>query len=118
MNEEKEELLKQKKEIETKLANLEKKNKVMLKDKYDVTDYECWYDYDYCLEAVKRNSFSLQYVKEQTEAICLEAVKQDGESLKYVKEQTEAICLEAVKVDGESLQYVDKRVFKLTLSKK
>ena len=65
-----------------------------------------WNDEKYCLEAVKQDGDSLQYVKEQTEAMCLEAVKQDSDSLKYVKEQTEAICLEAVKQDGNSLQYV------------
>ena len=39
------------------------------------------------LEAVKRNGYSLKYVKDQTEAICLEAVKEDGDFLQYVKEE-------------------------------
>ena len=36
------------------------------------------------LEAVKRNGYALQYVKDQTEAICLEAVKRNGYALQYV----------------------------------
>ena len=43
-----------------------------------------WKEESYCLEAVKQDGYSLQYVKEQTEAVCLEAVKQDGDSLRYV----------------------------------
>ena len=58
------------------------------------------------MEAVKRNGYALQYVKDQTEAICLEAVKEDGYALRYVKDQTEAICLEAVKRNGYALRYV------------
>ena len=65
------------------------------------------YSKEEILKAVKQNGYSLQYVKEQTEAVCLEAVKQNGRSLQYVKEQSEAVCLEAVKQDGDSLQYVE-----------
>ena len=36
------------------------------------------------LEAVKRNGYALQYVKDQTEAVCLEAVKRNGDALQYV----------------------------------
>ena len=57
-----------------------------------------------CLEAVKRDGYALQYVKEQTPEICLEAVKTDGYALQYVKEQTKDICLEAVKTDGLALR--------------
>ena len=38
------------------------------------------------LEAVKKNGYALQYVKDQTEAICLEAVKQNGHALQFVNE--------------------------------
>lgn len=36
------------------------------------------------LESVKENGNSLRFVKEQTEEICLQAVKQDSYSLQYV----------------------------------
>ena len=36
------------------------------------------------LEAVKRNSYALRHVKDQTEDICLEAVKQDGDALRFI----------------------------------
>ena len=58
-------------------------------NRWNVTEFEKWYDNNYCLEAVK----------------------QDGYALKYVKEQTEELCLEAVKQNEYALQYVDKRVF-------
>jgi len=57
---------------------------------WDLTEYEKWYDEEYCLEAVKQNGYTLKYVRIQTKEICLEAVKEN----KY------------------ALQYVDKRVFK------
>ena len=82
-------------------------------------EFELWSNEKHCLEAVKRNGYSLQYVKDQSEAVCLEAVKQDGYSLRYVKDQTEAVCLEAVKQDGYSLQYVkEKKTFIKILEKK
>jgi len=62
---------------------------------------------DVCMEAVKRNGYALQYVKDQTADVCMEAVKQDGEALRYVKDQTADVCMEAVKQDGYALQYVD-----------
>ena len=48
--------------------------------------FKKWSDTKYCLEAVKQNGYSLQYIKEQTENICLEAVKVNGKSLQYVKD--------------------------------
>lgn len=81
--EKKEELLKQRKEINRRLTELEKNNKVIVND-WDLTEYEKWYDEKYCIEAVKEDGYSLQYVKEQTEAICIEAVKENGYSLQYV----------------------------------
>ena len=39
-----------------------------------------------CLEAVKRDGYALQYVKEQTPEICLAAVKQNELALRYVKD--------------------------------
>ena len=52
--------------------------------KISIKELEIWTDEKHCLEAVKRNGYALQYVKEQTEAICLEAVKEDGYALQYV----------------------------------
>jgi Domain of unknown function (DUF4116) len=41
----------------------------------------------------------------------LEAVKRNGYALQYVKDQTPEICTEAVKADGDALRYVDKKIF-------
>ena len=70
------------------------------------------------IAAVKRDSYSLRFVKDQTEEICLAAVNQNGYSLQFVKDQTEAICLVAVKQNVGSLQFVlDFELF-VKLSKK
>ena len=63
-------------------------NKVIVNG-WDVTEFEKWYDEDYCLKAVKQN----------------------GDALRFVKDQTKEICLEAVKQNGYALQCVDKRIF-------
>src|SRR4030042_1160411 len=94
-----------------KIIKKEQEKKIIIGPGWDVTEYEKWYDEKYCLEAVKSDGYSLQYVRDQTEQICLEAVKSDGYSLQYVRDQTEQICLEAVKSDGYSLRYVNKKVF-------
>ena len=57
------------------------------KEKWDNLGIKCNLSKKEAFEAVRQDGDSLQYVKEQTEAICLEAVKQDGYSLRYVKEQ-------------------------------
>jgi len=61
------------------------------------------------LEAVKRNGFSLKYIKNQTPEICLTAVKENGWALEFVKEQTPEICIEAVKKDKAAVMYVNKK---------
>ncbi len=43
--------------------------------------------HEICLEAVKRNGYSLQFVEDQTHEICIEAVKRNGYTLQYVKDQ-------------------------------
>ena len=65
-----------------------------------------WNDPKYCLEAVKRDGFTLEYVKEQTHEICLEAVKQTVFALRFVIDQTPEICLAAVKQNGYALAFV------------
>ena len=65
-----------------------------------------------CIEAVKQNGYTLEFVKTQTEQICLEAVKQNGFALYCVLNQTEQICLEAVKQKGWALKFVKKQTEK------
>jgi hypothetical protein len=52
----------------------------------------------------------LKFVKEQTEEICLEAVKQNGSSLQYVKEHliNEEMYLEVVEQAERALKFVNK----------
>lgn len=65
-----------------------------------------WYDEDYCLEAVKKNGWALQYVNSQTPEICLEAIKQNGWALRYVKEQNIETILAALEYDIDCSLYI------------
>ena len=66
---------------------LEEEKKVIVEGVGDVSEYECWYDEKYCLEAVKNYGHALRYVKEQTPELCLEAVKDNGDALRYVNKK-------------------------------
>ena len=70
-----------------------------------------YFNEEKALDAVERNGFALQYVKEQTLEICLEAVKQNGDALQYVQNQTPELCLEAVKQNGYAIQFVNPIIF-------
>lgn len=88
-------------------------------DKLDKTNYKNWVwldeddlSYDQYLEAVKRNTYALDYIPEKfkTPEMYLEAVKRDGGVLGLVPEElkTPEMCLEAVKREGWVLQFVPK----------
>jgi hypothetical protein len=66
-----------------------------------------------CIEAVKNNGMSLQFVKNQTHEICLLAVKQNGMALQFVKNQNQEICLSAVQQNGMALQFITDKEYKL-----
>ena len=66
---------------------VKEKQKRVIVNNWDLTDYDKWYDKEYCIEAVKRNGYLLQYVKDQTPEICIEAVKSDGDSLRDVDQK-------------------------------
>ncbi len=68
-----------------------KADKLFLKSRVKLDNFEGWNNITYCLNAVNQNGHALKYVKEQTEEICLKAVKQNGFALQYVKEPTEQI---------------------------
>ena len=44
-----------------------------------------------CLEAVKQNGYSLQYVKNQTPKICAKAIKQNPKARKYINIDMELV---------------------------
>ena len=76
-----------------------------------------WSNEKFCLQAVKQNGWTLQYVENQTEEICLEAVKENGYALKFVKNQTGEICLQAVKECSSALEFVKNQNIRLKLKK-
>ena len=59
-----------------------------------------------CREAIRQNSYALQFVTKQTPGLCLEAVRNRGETLVFVQDQTPEICLEAVKKNGWALDEI------------
>lgn len=67
--------------------------------------------YQLCLAAVSQNGYALCYIDTNeeriyTEAICIQAVKQNGDTLQFVRHQTPNICLAAVKQKGASVKHV------------
>jgi hypothetical protein len=62
--------------------------------------------HELCKFAVGKNTYVLEYIKNQTSEICKLAVQEDGSALQYVTNQTEEICKLAVQEDGSALQYV------------
>jgi len=66
----------------------------------------------YCIEILRIRPWLIQLMK-QTETLCLEAVKRNGSTLQFVKHQTDKICLEAVKQNGFALQYVEHQTYEI-----
>ena len=87
-------------------GNKFKADKIILSERQEIGNLEEWKDVCYCLEAVRRNGFALEYVRKQTPEICLAAVKEGGLALQYVLQHTQEICLVAVKRNGYALRYV------------
>lgn len=74
--------------------------KVVINGLGDVSAYEKWYNRKECLEAVKRDGYALQYVREQDKEICLEAVKRYGDALQYVDKH---VFIKKTKKGGDSV---------------
>lgn len=77
-----------------------------------------WDNNELCLEAVKKNYASLQYVKNQTESLCLEAVKSNPYALSYVENKTDKILEEVLKHDSICSDKYDLRLMPKRPSKK
>ena len=58
------------------------------------------------LEAVKQDSYSIQYIKNPSEKVQLEAVKQDGHSIRYIENPSEKVQLEAARQYGPNIRYI------------
>jgi hypothetical protein len=72
-----------------------------------------WSNPGYCLEAVKKDGFNLEHVKNQTEEICLAAVEDKPLALKYVKNQTPKICTVAISQSFYALKYVKDKTLEI-----
>ena len=57
---------------------------------YTIEHFEskAWDNYEYCLEAVRRNGYNIKFVRNQTLELCLEALKEEEYALRYVRNQT------------------------------
>ena len=63
-----------------------------------------------CLEALKRNAYCIDDIREQKEEFCLIAVNIFADSIKYINPEflTEQICLQAIIKDAKILKYIPK----------
>jgi hypothetical protein len=93
-----------------------KADKFILKERCLIKDFSLWSDMNFCLMAVQKNGYALEYVKEQTNEICMAAVQRNGSALEYVKEQTNELCLLAVQQDGWALQFVKNQTEEICLT--
>jgi DNA-dependent RNA polymerase auxiliary subunit epsilon len=59
-----------------------------------------------CLNAVKQNRNSIQYIHNPSEKVQLEAVKQNGYNIVYIQNPSEKLKLEAVKQNGYNIVYI------------
>lgn len=62
------------------------------------------------IKCIRNHPYSIQFIKNPSEALCLEAVKQFGSPIQYIKHPSEAVCLEAIKENVESINYLINKV--------
>jgi hypothetical protein len=86
--------------------NKSKADRIFIEKIIDLKDWEMWENKEFCIEAIKLNKNSLEFIKNQNNDLCLEAVKCNGSDLKYIINQTEEMCFEAVKQNGNALEYI------------
>ena len=58
------------------------------------------------LEAVKKDGFDIQYIKDPSEAVQLEAVKRNGYAIQFIKNPSEDVQLAAVKSCGNAVYFI------------
>jgi len=58
------------------------------------------------IAAVEKNSLSIQYIKNPSEAVQLAAVKRDGPAIQFIKNPSEKVQLAAIKEDPKSIKYI------------
>lgn len=86
-------------------------NKLILKSRILIEDFEGWLNNDFCELAVNHDGSTLRHIKNQTEIMCCFAVRQNGYALEHVLFQTETICREAVKQIGLALKFVTNKTY-------
>ncbi len=83
---------------------------IYITDIVEIKDFDCWRNYQFCLNAVEKNGKSLKYVDNslKTAEICLKAVQQHGYALRHVPVElkTKELCRAAVQQTGWALWYV------------
>jgi hypothetical protein len=60
----------------------------------------------YQINAVRKNSNVIKYIKNPSEQVCLEAVKQNGLVIQFIDDPSNEVCLEAVKQNYTAIQYI------------
>ncbi len=85
-----------------------KAHRIIISNIRPIKELPQWQDPEFCLNAVRSNIRSLQYVPQQTEELCLEAIERNGAGIYYIKpeNQTEKICIAAVKSRAMTLLFI------------
>jgi len=58
------------------------------------------------LEAVRKNGYAIEYIKNPSEEMQLEAVRKNGYAIDYIKNPSEKVQLEAVRENGCAIKYI------------
>lgn len=67
---------------------------------------EKWYNYQYCLERVKADGWSIRYVAEQTPKLCRIAIEKSPMNIVFIRRQDDELCKEAVRRDPTTIIYI------------
>jgi hypothetical protein len=92
-----------------------KSNKIIIHNFIPLSDLD-WNNTQFCMEAIKQNGYTIEFVKNKTNDMYIAAVQQNEHVLCYIIEQTEEICLEAVKETGEALEHVKNKTYKICMA--
>jgi hypothetical protein len=77
----------------------------------EIKDLNIWDNDKFCLQSVKQNGLSLEYISNQTPEICSQALKQNTDAIKYINDPTYAIiselALENNKLANENAIFIE-----------
>lgn len=82
--------------------------KIKISNIREISDLDCWNDFDFCENAVNMNGHALKYIKEQNFTLAYIAITNNPYALEHVDEKTISaeLCVHAVSKEGLTLAFV------------